>query len=232
VLSTWAAGVSYARILNNHQRHGDLLTMATAADFCGTRWQVNAVMIPTPGGRAYLMPVARVMQLYRLHTGTHAVSVHRVPDGLDVVASRKGDTLFLHAANTRRDRPIRAKLLVDGERIAAGRAFEIAEDPMTEVSHLNSDDVMKTAEEPLGRDAVREFSAASVTVVELKTGYVVSCLAECSHGRGAPRPDSAGCRRQLRCPSCRRDAIDVPCVKQADTPRSRQCARAPVLPPK
>ena len=39
VLSTWAAGVSYGRILNNHQRHGDVLKIATAADFCGTRWQ-------------------------------------------------------------------------------------------------------------------------------------------------------------------------------------------------
>ena len=50
VLATWAAGVSYARILNNHQRHGDVLKIATAADFCGTRWQNNAVMIPVPKG--------------------------------------------------------------------------------------------------------------------------------------------------------------------------------------
>ena len=48
VLASWAAGVSYARILNNHQRHGDVLKIATAADFCGTRWQNNAVIIPTP----------------------------------------------------------------------------------------------------------------------------------------------------------------------------------------
>ena len=49
VLSTWAAGVSYARMLNVHQRHGDVLKIATAADFCGTRWNVNAVMLPVPG---------------------------------------------------------------------------------------------------------------------------------------------------------------------------------------
>ena len=72
VLSTWAAGVSYGRILNNHQRHGDVLKIATAADFCGTRWQVNAVMIPVPHGNAYLMPVARVMKLYRHHIGKQA----------------------------------------------------------------------------------------------------------------------------------------------------------------
>ena len=53
VLSTWAAGVSYARMLNVHERYGDKLKIATAADFCGTRWQVNAVMIPVPGGRSF-----------------------------------------------------------------------------------------------------------------------------------------------------------------------------------
>ena len=92
VLSTWAAGVSYGRILNNHQRHGDLLKVATAADFCGTRWQVNALKIPVPGGDSYLMPVARVMKLYRHHIGKHAVKVARTPDDWDVVASRtEGD---------------------------------------------------------------------------------------------------------------------------------------------
>ena len=168
VLSTWAAGVSYACILNNHQRHGDLLKIATAADFCGTRWQVNAVMIPTPGGRSYLMPVARVMQLYRHHSGTHAAAVGRLPDGLDVVASRKEDTVFLHVANTQRNRSIRAKLQVDGRAITGGRVFEIADDPTVEVSQLNSAGVMKTVEKPLPPSAVWEFPAASVSAVELQ----------------------------------------------------------------
>src|SRR6185503_11744853 len=98
VLSTWAAGVSYARILNSHQRHGDVLKIATAADFCGTRWQNNAVMIPVPKGnnRAYLQPVARVMALYRHHIGTQAIELIRAPDGLDVVASRRDSPVFLH----------------------------------------------------------------------------------------------------------------------------------------
>ncbi|HLA40266.1 MAG TPA: alpha-L-arabinofuranosidase, partial [Candidatus Glassbacteria bacterium] len=39
VLSTWAAGVANARLLNVHERHGDVLKIATLADFCGTRWQ-------------------------------------------------------------------------------------------------------------------------------------------------------------------------------------------------
>ena len=101
---------SYARILNNHQRHGDVLKIATAADFCGTRWQNNAVIIPTPKGnnRAYLQPVARVMRLYRHHIGSHAIGVGAPADGLDVVASRRGDTVYLHVANIRRTRSVRA----------------------------------------------------------------------------------------------------------------------------
>jgi alpha-L-arabinofuranosidase len=170
VLSTWAAGVSYARILNNHQRHGDVLKIATAADFCGTRWQNNAVMIPVPkgSGRAYLQPVARVMQLYRHHVGTHAIKVGGIPEGLDVVASRRDNTVFLHVANTQRLKPVTATLQVTGSTIHRGRVFEIAEDSTSELSYLNSFDVMKTVEKPMTAGAVWEFPAASVSAVELE----------------------------------------------------------------
>ena len=170
VLSTWAAGVSYARILNNHQRHGDALKIATAADFCGTRWQNNAVMIPVPKGtgRAYLQPVARVMQLYRHHVGTHATKVAGIPDGLDIVASRRDNTVFLHVANTQRTKAVTAALQVTGRTIRRGRVFEIAEDPAVEVSYLNSGDVMKTVEKPMTAGAIWNFPAASVCVVELE----------------------------------------------------------------
>src|SRR5580765_8656306 len=148
VVASWAAGVSYARILNNHERHGDVLKIATAADFCGTRWQNNAVIIPTPknNNRAYLQPEARVMQLYRRHSGTHAVQVGRTPDGLDVVASRRGDTVYLHVANTQRTQSIRATIQIAGRAITGGRVFEIAADSTVELSYLNSGDVMKTVE--------------------------------------------------------------------------------------
>src|ERR671937_1280457 len=146
VLASWAAGVSYARILNTHQRHGDVLRIATAADFCGTRWQNNAVIIPTPKGnhRAYLQPVARVMQLYRHHIGSHAIKVTGAPAALDVVASRRGDTVYLHVANTHRTRAITASIQIGGRSPRSGRVFEIAADPAVEVSYLNASEVMQT----------------------------------------------------------------------------------------
>jgi alpha-L-arabinofuranosidase len=170
VLASWAAGISYARILNNHQRHGDLLKIATAADFCGTRWQNNAVVIPTPKGnnRAYLQPVARVMQLYRHHIGSHSIAVGTQPDGLDVVASRRGGTVYLHVANTRRTRSVKTRIQVAGQVIHTGRVFEIAEDPAVEVSYLNDADVMQAREKPFASDGVWEFPAASVSALELE----------------------------------------------------------------
>jgi alpha-L-arabinofuranosidase len=173
VLASWAAGVSYARILNTHQRHGDVLKIATAADFCGTRWQNNAVIIPTPRGnnRAYLQPVARVMQLYRHHIGSHAIKVVRAADGLDVVASRRGGTAFLHVANTRRTRTVRAAIQIADRLVRRGRVFEIAADPAVEVSYLNAADVMNTVEKPLAGDTW-EFPAASVSVLEVEIGSI------------------------------------------------------------
>ncbi|MHC4799767.1 MAG: alpha-L-arabinofuranosidase C-terminal domain-containing protein, partial [Planctomycetota bacterium] len=95
VLSTWAAGVANARLLNVHERHGDVLKIATLADFCGTRWQVNAIMIPVPGGQSFMMPVAMVMSLYRRHTGKQAIEVGSTPQYLDVTASKTDNRVFL-----------------------------------------------------------------------------------------------------------------------------------------
>ncbi|MFN0122330.1 MAG: alpha-L-arabinofuranosidase [Blastocatellia bacterium] len=169
VNSTWATGVAYARMLNLHQRHGDLLKIATAADFCGTRWQNNAVIIPVPRnqGKAYLQPVARVMQLYRQHVGTHFSEIKRTPDGLDIVASRRGDTIYLHVVNTNRTGSVKANLQITGRTIQSGRVFEIADDPMVEITLLNSGEVMQIMEKPITDLTMCEFPAASVSAVEL-----------------------------------------------------------------
>lgn len=168
VLSTWAAGVSYGRILNNHQRHGDVLRIATAADFCGTRWQVNAVMIPTPHGKSYLMPVARVMKLYRHHIGKQAIAVESCPADLDVVASRTDDKLFLHVVNTRQQESVAIDVNLGDAKIAAATSFEIADEPMREVSDLNDGDVMQIHKRGLARDGRWSFPAASVSAVEVE----------------------------------------------------------------
>ena len=167
VLSTWAAGVANARLLNVHERHGDRLQIATAADFCGTRWQVNALMIPVPGGRPYMMPVALVMSLYRHHSGEQAVQVTRAPDGLDVTASRTGERLYLHVVNTRRTGSVTAQLAVEGMSLAAGEVYELAGDPEFEVIETQPNEIVPVRKE-LPPDERWTFPPASVSAVELQ----------------------------------------------------------------
>lgn len=140
VLATWAAGVAYARLLNVHQRHGDAVQIATAADFCGNRWLVNALMIPTPpyGRRAYLMPVGSVMALFRQHVGAHAVPVPSAA-GLDVTASRTGNRLFLHVVNPGAETAMPLAVNVAGHHVSDATVWEVAAPPFEEVDEFQPD---------------------------------------------------------------------------------------------
>ncbi len=167
VMSTWATGVAYARMANVHQRYGDRLRIATLADFCGNRWQVNAVMIPTPGGQSYLMPVGLIMALYRAHSGERAVTVADAPTDLDVVASRTGGRICLHVVNTSRTASREAALAVEGMRIASGTVFELAAPPEFEVMEGQSEEI-RPREAALPADGLWRFPPASVSAVELE----------------------------------------------------------------
>jgi len=169
VMSTWAAGVSYARLANINQRHGDLLKIATLADFCGTRWQVNALMIPIPRsyGEAFLMPVAKVMRLYRKYSGSHYCKTILTPNYLDIAASRKENTLFVHVVNTQRSSPVKTTLSVKGAEIAAIKVHEMATDPEFEVIERGPDPLqIKAKDAPT--DGTWTFPAASVSAVEIQ----------------------------------------------------------------
>lgn len=167
VLSTWAAGVANARILNVHERNGDVAKIATLADFCGTRWQVNAIMIPTPTGRSFMMPVARVMGLYRKHSGTEAVGVCNAPADLDITASRKGKKVFLHVVNTNRSRSVSTEIRLTMCGIHSARSFEIAAPPELEIMEHNAD-ALAPVEKPIPKGMRWTFPAASVSAVEIR----------------------------------------------------------------
>ena len=167
-LSSWAAGCSYARIANLHERNGDLLKIATMADFCGTRWQVNAVMIPVPSGRPFLMPVAKVMALYRKYSGKDYLNTSSASDLLDVTGSRTGDTFYLHIVNTSRNQSVPTKFQINGRTIVSAQAFEISEDPTYEILRAENDSLqpkVKTIEP----DKSYIVPPASVTAVQLIT---------------------------------------------------------------
>lgn len=165
VLSTWAAGVAYARLMNCHIRNGDILKIATLADFCGTRWQVNAIMIPVPGGESFMMPVAHIMSFYRKHMGTQALNVMQAPDGLDVTASRTADTIRLHVINTSQTRPVTCRMAVEGQSIESAKVFEMSADPMHEILAAEPDVLAPREKNLVGLDCT--FAPASLSMVTL-----------------------------------------------------------------
>jgi alpha-L-arabinofuranosidase len=152
--------------MNLYHRHGARVRMTTGADFAGTRWTVNAVLIQVPRGLSYLTPVASIMRLYKRHNGAHGVAVKAAPQGLDLAASRTGDRVFLHVANLQYHGPVEASFSVEGRTIAGGRVFEIApEDPRLAVGP-EQPDVFAPKEKPLVPGSWR-FPARSVSAVEL-----------------------------------------------------------------
>jgi hypothetical protein len=150
-----------------HERHGDVLKIATLADFCGTRWQVNAVMIPVPRGKSFLMPVAKIMQLYRHHTGEKALEVVSYPPQLDITASRTGNRIYLHVVNTDRTASVSTRLAIQGSGIVSGRVFELAADPMFEIMQTTWQE-FAVKEKVVPADNSWIFPPASVSAVELE----------------------------------------------------------------
>jgi alpha-L-arabinofuranosidase len=166
VMSSWATGVSYGRMANLHERHGDVLKIATMADFCGTRWQVNAVMIPVPSGKAFLMPVAKVMALYRKYSGQHFIKTTTTPDQLDITASRTGNTVYLHVVNTSRAKAVSSRIDVAGMNIRSATAYELSADPEFEMLDSARDPLIPK-ERILSLNEPAVFPAASVTAVKI-----------------------------------------------------------------
>ena len=60
------------------------MKIATAADFCGTRWTVNAVLMQAPKGVSYLTPAGSVMRLFGRHNGKQGVAVKSGAPNLDI----------------------------------------------------------------------------------------------------------------------------------------------------
>jgi hypothetical protein len=168
ILTEWLTGVYHARVMNLYQRHGATVKIATAADFNGNRWTTNAVIHQVPGGVSYLLPVGAVMRLFKRHNGAQGVAVRSAPSSLDIAASRTGDKIFLHVANTNYSGATDATFAVDGFVATGGRVLEISPDnPRQEISPLNPD-VFKPREHALDGVMRWRIPARSVSVVELE----------------------------------------------------------------
>lgn len=172
ILYEWLSAAFHARVMNLYERYGEFVKIATLADFCGTRWTVNAVMITVPQnwGKSYLMPVGSVMSLFGRNRGTHAISINKAPSNLDVAASRAGNQVFLHVANFSLDSAVTVEFDVPGYQVTHGMVWEIApESPLTYVSQ-NQPDIFAPQEKSIepGHVTRWRFPAASVSAVQLE----------------------------------------------------------------
>lgn len=165
ILQEWLSAAYHAKTMNAYLRRGDRVKMCTGADFCGTRWTVNAVRIPVPRGRSYALPVASIMALFDKHKGTHGVSVETSTPSLDVAATRDEETIYLHVLNTDFQSPVETTFDVAGSPIRNGRVLHIAPDEPRAYVDRNRRDTFT----PHGNrfDGAWRFPPRSVSVVEL-----------------------------------------------------------------
>lgn len=165
--NSWLVGVYQAQVFNTYQRHGDMLKISTNADFEGTRWASNAVMIS--GGTSYLRPVASVMRLFKRVNGKQGVAVTSRPSDLDIAASRTGNKLYLHVANTNYNRSVGASFSVPGMTVGGGKVYEIAPEDPLECIYEGAPDLFKPTEKAIAPAPVARwtFPARSVSAVEL-----------------------------------------------------------------
>lgn len=169
ILHEWLSALYHARTMNIYQRNGDKVKICTGADFCGTRWTVNAVKMQVPRGVSYLMPVGSIMRLFNKHNGKYGIEINSAPSDLDIAASRSENKIYLHVANRNYRKSVEAAFSVQGMKIVGGRVFEIApEDPRLYVNQ-DQPNVFEPKEKVLpSSDGFQcNFPRTSVSVVEL-----------------------------------------------------------------
>ena len=140
LMASWAAGVMYAECFNALQRHGEVVEIATLADFMGNRWNSNAVMLPAPAwipeAKPYLLPVGHIARLYRHNIGEKAVKVSGGTSSVDIAGSCTKGKYFCHLVNKERSTPQKIQLSLDGEPVRNFKVKEISADPELEMMEL------------------------------------------------------------------------------------------------
>ena len=168
-LSSWYAGIAYARCVNVLQRHADMVEIATLADFMGTRWQNNAIMLPSPwsnGGEPYFLPAGSIMRLMGQHIGKFALDVELNNSNIDACASRDGNKIYLHLINLDRTSAQKVNLQIGDEAVTPSRILEISNPPTDEVCVVTPN--IFEPKEIKATSAEYTLPAAGLTVIEFE----------------------------------------------------------------
>ena len=110
-----------------------------------------------------------IARLFRHPTGTHGITVSRMPGGLDAAATRAGNRVFLHIVNTEYRRTVEARFAVAGGTVTGGRVFQIAPDDLRTAALAGQPDVFQPVASSLPPDLRWRFPPGAVAAVELET---------------------------------------------------------------
>jgi alpha-L-arabinofuranosidase len=170
ILSEWLSAAYHARTFNTYLRNADRVGICTGADFSGTRWTVNAVRIPVPSGKSFLLPIGCIMRLYKKYGGDQGSQVTEAPEDLDIAATSKDGKVMLHVLNINYNQGVQAEILAEGARISGCTVYEIA--PSEPRAYVDRDrpDTFDPVEKKITVEQTLShyFPPASVSVVELQ----------------------------------------------------------------
>ena len=165
ILRSWLSAAYHVKTLNAYLRHGDKIRMCTGADFNGSRWTVNAVMMPQPGGNSFLLPIGHFMKWFNREKGTHGATVKNCPGELDITATVNNKTVYLHVLNTSFTDAVSSSFTVGNAKILSGTVMEMA--PDDKMIHI--DQTCPDLFKPLRKNWTENwtFPPASVSIVKL-----------------------------------------------------------------
>jgi len=167
LLREWISGLYHARCMALFERHSDIIDISTLADFAGTTWTVNAVLLGSPREQPYLLPVGHIMRLFRRNSGTHGVAIASDDNSIEVSASRAGDTLYVHVVNTSLDHAADVTLDMGGASPKSVRAHRINPELDTAIDSTALDVFAVTTTTEPATGALR-VPKASVTAYEIQ----------------------------------------------------------------
>jgi alpha-N-arabinofuranosidase len=171
ILREWISALYHARVLNLYERNADFVEVATLADFEGTTWLSNAVMLGSPREPPYLLPAGHVMRLYKAHGGSLQIDATVEETTLDISCSRTRNTLYLHVVNTDLEGATKAEISVAGAQPDRAYAHEIAPGDLSAAIDTTALDIFKVAKHRIPVNAgviAGSFPKASVTSLEIE----------------------------------------------------------------
>lgn len=170
LLYEWLAGLYSARVMNLYERNADRVEVATLADFFGSRWSVNAVMIGSPRQTPFLMPAGTIAKWYRRSGGSHSVASPSGTGPLDIAVSVDAHTLYVHVVNTDLDSSVTRTIQVPdatGESVTIRTIAPDGLDAYVDADHPHTFEPTEAERSVRNGSFEWTFPGASVTMMEI-----------------------------------------------------------------